>query len=323
MTSSPASASDDHRVDVLVVGGGAAGLSAATVLARSRRSVVVLDTGRPRNAPADGVHGFLGHDGVPPLELLARGRDELASYGGRVVSAEAVDARTSATTVEVDTADGTRWTARHLVVASGAVDVLPDVDGLSRHWGRGVVHCPYCHGWEVRDRRVVVLATGPTALHQVGLFAQLTADISVLEHQPGVLDDAARERLSRLGVPVHAGPATGVAECDGTLTGVETPSGVVRADAVAVTSFVEPRSAVLDALGLVPVDLEMAGTTVARHVEVDPTGRTAVPRVWAAGNVADPMSQVVLAAGAGMRVGAVVNAELVAEDQQARLDAGR
>ncbi|MGG5257111.1 NAD(P)/FAD-dependent oxidoreductase [Phycicoccus avicenniae] len=323
MTSSPAAPSTTPSpVDVLVVGGGAAGLSAATVLARSRRDVVVLDAGAPRNAPADGVHAYLGHDGVPPLELLSRGRAEVSSYGGRVVVGEAVGAHLDADRVVVTAADGSAWAARHLVVTSGAIDVLPDVPGLREQWGRGVVHCPYCHGWEVRDRRVVVLATSPAAVHQAGLFGQLTEHLTVLVHDPDALDGAARERLTALGVEVVDGPATALVECDGVLTGIETAAGVVRADAVAVASVVEARSAVLEALGVPTVDLEMFGRVAARHVEVDPMGRTSVPRVWAAGNVAEPMAQVVMAASAGVRVGAMVNAELVTEDQERRLAGG-
>ena len=157
-------------VDVVVVGGGGAGLSAATVLARSRRSVVVVDAGHPRNAPAAGVHAFLGHDGLPPGELLARGRAELASYGSVVVDGTVVDAvvPTGADRVSVTAADGTRWSARHLVVTTGVVDTLPDVPGLAEHWGTGVIHCPYCHGWEVRDQRVVVLATSTSLSVAIG-----------------------------------------------------------------------------------------------------------------------------------------------------------
>lgn len=307
------------EVDVVVVGGGPAGLSAATVLARSRRHVVVLDTGQPRNAPADGVHAFLGHDAVPPQELLARGRTELGGYGGGVVEVEAVGAVAHPDRVEVRGADGSTWVGRHVVVTTGAVDRLPDVPGLREQWGRGVIHCPYCHGWEVRDRHVVILATGAAAVHQAGLFGQLTDRLTVLVHDPSALDAAARERLGRLGVEVVDGPATGLVECEGVLHGVETPSGVVRAEAVVVASVVEARSQVLEALGVEVVDLEVFGSVAARHVEVDPMGRTSVPRVWAAGNVAEPMAQVVMVAASGTRVGAVVNAELVAEDQERRL----
>ncbi|MBM6405796.1 NAD(P)/FAD-dependent oxidoreductase [Phycicoccus sp. CSK15P-2] len=316
---SPDTAHSPTSVDVLVVGGGAAGLSAATLLARSCRDVVVLDSGSPRNAPADGVHAFLGHDGVPPTELLARGRAELESYGGRVVPGAARGARRTEDRVVVRDGTGTEWAARHVVLASGAVDRLPDVPGLHRHWGRTVVHCPYCHGWEVRDSRVVVLATTPMALHQTSLFGNLTDRLTVLAHDPALLDGAARDRLERLGVEVVDGPATGVVECDGVLSGIETARGVVQADAVAVQSFVEPQSALLEDLGLEPVDVEAGGTVVARQVPADPTGRTDVPRVWVAGNVAQAMTQVVAAAAAGTMTGAVVNADLVAEDEEARL----
>lgn len=309
------------QVDVLVVGGGPAGLSAATVLARSRRSVVVVDAGEPRNAAADGVHAFLGHDGLPPGELLARGRHELATYGGRVVAGTAVDAVApeGADRVTVTCADGSRWSARHLVVTSGAVDALPDVPGLAEQWGRAVVHCPYCHGWEVRDQRIVVLATSPAAMHQAGLFSQLTDALTVVVHDPQALSVDDRDRLQALGIEVVQGPVSRLVTSAGRLTGVEVPHGILDADAVVVASFVEATSPVLTAVGLEPADLEMMGRVVARSVPADGVGRTAVPRVWAAGNVTDPMAQVVMAAAAGTRTGAVVNAEMVMEDQARRL----
>ncbi|HSF97923.1 MAG TPA: NAD(P)/FAD-dependent oxidoreductase [Ornithinibacter sp.] len=317
----PSVATSPAEVDTLVVGGGPAGLSAATVLARSRRSVVVIDAGEPRNASADGVHAFLGHDGLPPGELLARGRDELATYGGRVVPGTAVDAVApqGGERVTVTCADGSQWSARHLVVTSGAIDGLPDVPGLAEHWGHGVVHCPYCHGWEVRDQRIVVLATSPAAMHQAGLFSQLTDALTVVEHAPDALSTNDRARLQALGIEVVRGPANRVVGSAGRLTGVEVPGRTVDADAVVVASFVEATSPVLTALGLEPADLEMTGRVVARSMPSDAVGRTTVPRVWAAGNVTDPMAQVVMAAAAGTRTGAMVNAELVMEDQARRL----
>jgi len=309
-------------VDVVIVGGGAAGLSAATVLARSRRSVVVVDAGHPRNAPADGVHAFLGHDGLPPGDLLARGRAELASYGGEVVEGTVVDAAVpaGADLVSVTAADGTTWSARHLVLTTGVVDTLPDVPGLAEHWGTGVIHCPYCHGWEVRDQRVVVLATSPAAMHQTGLFHQLTDALTVVLHDPQALSSDDVARLRALGIDVVEGPVSRVLGEAGTLRGVEVPGGTVTADAVVVASFVEPRSPLLTSLGLDLTDLEMMGRVMARSVAADPVGRTAVPRVWAAGNLTDPMSQVVMAAAAGVRTGAMVNAEMVTEDQARRLE---
>ncbi len=317
----PVSTVSPEDVDVLVAGGGAAGLSAATVLARSRRRVVVVDAGEPRNAPAEGVHAFLGHDGIPPAELLRRGRAEVAQYGGRLVDGTAVSAETVGGRLRVTLADGATWSARHLVVTTGAVDDLPDVLGLREHWGRGVIHCPYCHGWEVRDRRIVVLATGPAAVHQAQLFRQLTRDLTVVLHDPSALDAEQVARLRALGMPVVAGPAHRLVADGSRVTGVTVGDAVVPADAVVVASMVEARSALLASLDLEVTDIEMMGTVVARAVPADTMGRTAVPRVWVAGNVTDPMAQVVMAAAAGTRVGAVVNAELVTEDIERELAA--
>jgi thioredoxin reductase len=159
--------------DVVVVGGGAAGLSGALMLARARRSVVVLDAGAPRNAPAEGVHGLLARDGLPPAELLEHGRAEVRGYGGRVVAGEvAAVTRDPVGGFEVALVDGRALHARRVLVATGLVDELPAVPGLRDRWGRDVVHCPYCHGWEVRDQAIGVLATGPMSVHQALLFRQ-------------------------------------------------------------------------------------------------------------------------------------------------------
>src|SRR5215472_3052432 len=176
----------DENYDVVVVGGGAAGLSGAVALARSRRSVLVVDAGDPRNAPAGHVHNFLTRDGTPPAEIYAAGRGEVTRYGGRVC-----DARVTALS-----RDGGRFraeiggrtvAARRLLVATGLRDELPGVPGLAARWGNDVVHCPYCHGWEVRDKRIGVLATGPVAMHQVLLFRQLSPHVTLLRHTGPVL----------------------------------------------------------------------------------------------------------------------------------------
>ena len=147
----------DATVDVAVIGGGAAGLNGALMLARSRRTVVVIDGGTPRNAPAAAMHGFIGLDGTPPLDLLDKARRQVRSYGGMIVLGDVVSARPAEPGADGDLrftvalADARSITARRVLVATGLRDVLPDVPGLARHWGHSVVHCPYCHGWEVRD----------------------------------------------------------------------------------------------------------------------------------------------------------------------------
>src|SRR5688500_13575374 len=156
--------------DVIVIGGGAAGMSAALVLSRARRDVLVVDAGRPRNAPAAHMQGFLSRDGLPPTELLALGRVEVECYGGRIVSGRVVDIRfTQRGTLEVHLDDGSRQSARRVLVTTGLRDELPPVPGVQERFGRDVLHCPYCHGYEVRDRRLAVIGGAGGSLHQVQL----------------------------------------------------------------------------------------------------------------------------------------------------------
>lgn len=301
------------EVDVLVVGGGPAGLAAALTLGRSRRSTLVVDAGEPRNAPADGVHAFLTRDGTPPQELLALARAEVARYGVDVRDGRAVDASRVGDRWRVVMADGGAVLARRVLVTSGLVDRLPAVDGLRARWGRDVVHCPYCHGWEVRDRRIGVLATSPMALHQVGLFRQLSDDVVLLTHtRAGEPDDDRAAALAARSVEVVHGEVVGLEVVDDALAGVRLADGrQVAVEALAVQAGFDVASPLLAALGVPIADHPSGGGT---HVAADPAGRTTVPGVWAAGNVTDPMAQVVAVAAQGNTAGAVINADLVDED---------
>jgi thioredoxin reductase len=304
------------RYDVVVVGGGAAGLSGAVALARSRRSVLVVDAGQPRNAPADGVHNYLGREGAPPARLLADGRAELAGYGGQVVDGVVTSARREDDGVFRVSLDGGREvSARRLLVTTGLVDELPDVPGLAERWGRDVLHCPYCHGWEVRDQAIGILATGPNAMHQALLFRQLSDDVVFFRHTGPELSDEQAGQLAALGVPIVDGEVTGIQVTGDRLTGVRLTSGeVVARSALVVAPRFIARAGVLESLGLAAVGQEMGGHVVGSAVPADPTGATSVPGVWVAGNVSDMSAQVVVSAAAGMRAGAMINADLVAED---------
>ncbi|MGY1821891.1 NAD(P)/FAD-dependent oxidoreductase [Geodermatophilus sp. SYSU D00079] len=311
--------------DVVVIGGGAAGLSGAVALARSRRRVLVVDGGQPRNAPASGVHNYLGREGARPADLVADGRAELAGYGGEVVDGVVTAARREDDgTFRVALDGGREVSARRLLVATGLVDELPDLPGLAQRWGRDVLHCPYCHGWEVRDQAVGVLATGPNAVHQALLFRQLSEDVVFFRHTgPGLAPEQA-EQLAALDVRVVDGEVTGIEVTDDRLTGVRLVTGeVVPRSALVVAPRFTARAGVLESLGAPAVDQEMAGSVIGSVVPADPTGATAVPGVWVAGNVADLSAQVVVSAAAGLRAGAVINADLVAEDARAAVAARR
>ena len=207
-------------VEVVVVGGGAAGLSAAKILARSCRSVLVVDAGAPRNAPAEGVHNYLYAEGTSPQRLRETGRAEALAYDVEVVDGTATAATVLPQpepggprfTVGVRTVDGATRTvqARRLVLATGLVDVLPDVAGLRERWGRDVLHCPFCHGWEVRDQAIGVIGTNPMALHQVMLFRRLTEDVVYFQHTAPDPTEEQREQLAALGVEHVAGEVAAV-----------------------------------------------------------------------------------------------------------------
>jgi thioredoxin reductase len=305
--------------DVVVIGGGAAGLNGALQLARSRRSVLVVDAGQPRNRPAHAVHGLLGHDGLPPAQLLARGRDEVRGYGGEVVTGAVAAVRghlDSGFTVTL--ADGRAVRARRLLVTSGLVDELPDIPGLRERWGRDVVHCPYCHGWEVRDQAIGVLASGPRSVHQALLFRQLSDDV-IYFRRGTALDDAEAAQLAARGIRVVDGEVSALVIADDRLAGVRLADGsVIPRQAVAVGARMAARAGFLADLGLKPSE-HPSGMGV--HIPADPAGRTEVPGVWAAGNVTDLFAQVGASAAAGALAGAVINADLVEEETRRAVEA--
>ena len=301
-----------HECDVAVLGGGPAGLSGALTLARSRRSVVVIDAGEPRNGPAAAVHGFFTRDGTPPGELLSAGRAEVEAYGARLVDDRVVGVVAEGPDAFVLTlANGDTVSARRLLVATGLVDELPDVPGVRELWGDQVIHCPYCHGWEVRDQAIGVLASGPMATHQALLFSQLSDDVVLFPHtHPPSAEQ--RAELAARRVEVIDAEVAALEIDDGRLTGVRLANGeVVARQVVTVAPRFVARSELLDSLG---VDVVEQDTGIGTRVDADPTGRTNVPGVWVAGNVADLSAQVVVAAAAGMSAGAQINADLVAAD---------
>jgi thioredoxin reductase len=307
--------------DVVVVGGGAAGLNGALMLARSRRSVLVVDAGAPRNAPAAGVHGLLAREGMPPGELLERGRAEVRSYGGSVVEGEVVSAERDGDGFTVGLADGRTVGARRLLVTTGLVDELPDVPGLRERWGRDVLHCPYCHGWEVRDQAIGVLACGPMAVHQALLFRQLSADVVLFAHTQPAPSGEQAEQLAALGIRVVTGEVAGLEVADDRLVGVRLADGtVVERAAVTVQSRMVARAGFLAGLGLTPAPHPSG---MGEHLVADAAGRSSVPGVWLAGNVTDLAAQVGSAAAAGAFAGAQVNADLVAEDARRAVAAAR
>jgi thioredoxin reductase len=270
--------------DVIVIGGGPAGLSGAVALGRALRSVLVIDSGSPRNGPAEGIHNYLTRDGMPPAEFLAAGREDVRRYGGTILDGEVIAARGSQEggfTVEL--ADGTEHHAKRLLVTTGLKDQLPDIPGLAEQWGHTVLHCPYCHGYEVRGRSIGVIAINERASEQARLWKQWSPDVQIIP-----------------GDQIAAVEPKGVRLTDGTF---------VARDAVVIAARVAARASFLVTLGLQAAEHPSGAGT---HVpSVDPSGRSAVPGVWLAGNVTEPMAQVISSAAAGLQAGAMINFDLI------------
>ncbi|MFN8196353.1 MAG: NAD(P)/FAD-dependent oxidoreductase [Nocardioidaceae bacterium] len=299
--------------DVLVIGGGAAGLSAALVLTRARRRVAVVDAGHPRNEPAAHMQGFLGSDGLPPAELLARGRSEVEGYGGLLVPGVVAGVERlpssdgpGATRFAVFLEDGTSLRARRVLVTTGLRDEIPDVPGVRERWGRDLLHCPYCHGFEVRDEPLGVLGGSPEAVDHALIVRQWSPDVVFFPHT-AVLEPDQRDRLTARGIGIVDGPVSRLVVEDDLLTGVELASGeVVRRTAVFVRPRLVPHDGLLTGLG--------CATGAQGWVTTDVTGLTTVPGVWAAGNAVNPRAQVITAAGEGSAAAIAINNDLVEDD---------
>ncbi|RKT82240.1 Thioredoxin reductase [Saccharopolyspora antimicrobica] len=309
-TTSRAAKSAEH--DVVITGGGAAGLSAALVLGRARRRVAVVDGGQPRNALAEHMQGFLSRDGLPPSELLEIGCAEVAEYGVEFVDGQVVHIERGGNGFSVRLADGAVLSARRLVVATGLRDELPEIPGVAERWGRDLLHCPYCHGYEVRDRAIGVLGTGPAAVHQALLLRQWSDDV-VLFPQALALTDDEREQLAACGVHLIEGQVKQLVVADDRLRGIELIEGhVAPRDVAFVFPRMLPRDALLTELGC---EKDEKGWVV-----TDRTGCTSVPGVWAVGNVADPRALVITAAGMGAAAAFAINSDLLDEDVARAVD---
>ncbi|NJP89432.1 NAD(P)/FAD-dependent oxidoreductase [Nonomuraea sp. FMUSA5-5] len=303
--------SGELSYDVVIVGAGAAGLNAALLLGRARRKVAVIDAAEPRNAPAGHMHGFLSRDGLPPAELLELGRAEITRYGVRLIADRAENishqsAEDGGPAFTVRLAGGQVLGARRILVATGLRDELPDLPGARERWGKDVLHCPYCHGYEVRDQPLAVLGTHPGAVHQALLLRQWSDDVLFVRHTLDLTPED-RDRLECHGLRVIDGTIDRLAVEDGRLRGIELTDGRALPRAAA---FLVPR--------MVPQDELLTGLGCAKDdggwVVTDRTGRTSVPGVWAAGNVIDPRAQVVTAAGMGSAAAFAINGDLTEED---------
>jgi thioredoxin reductase len=295
--------------DVVVVGGGPAGLSAALMLGRCRRRVLLCDLGQPRNRRASALHGYLTRDGIPPPELNERGRAELPRYGVEVrqlgvTSAHPVDG----TSYRICLADGSHEDARFLLIATGVVDDVPGVKGFEECYGRSVFHCPYCDGWEWRDRRLAVFGRAAGGTHLALALKTWSKDVVLCTNGVRV-DKGRREQLARNGVTVHTEKIDRLEHSDGKLTAILFASGDrIPRDVVFFTTGQHPQSPLATTLGC---RLTHRGT-----VKTGSLCDTNVPRVFVAGDASRDAQFVVVAAAEGVKAAVAINQALQAEELQ-------
>lgn len=293
--------------DVVVIGAGVAGLNAALVLGRSRRKTLVLDGGPPRNSASPAAHGFLTRDGSTPLDLLRIGLTELRPYGTvEVETATATDVRRTLDAFEVTLDTGGRIAARRVLIATGVADLLPSIPGMAELWGTGVLHCPFCHGWEVRDRPLAVYGRGAEGFELARLLLGWTRDLVLLSDGPADLGAEHRARLDSWGVDV----------CEERVLRLE---GKGRLDQIVLADGAAVRRR---ALFIQPPQRARTGLAVQLGCEVLPggslrvgaDGQTTVQGVYAAGDAATSAQQLIVAAAAGARAAITIQKDLIAAD---------
>lgn len=295
--------------DVIIIGGGFAGTAAAITLARANRNIQLIDSGAPRNRFSDHAHGILGLDGVSPTELLERGHAEVKKFGGTITHAtvESLSRPSEQALWQVGLTDGTLLESRHVLVATGLTDKLPDVPGLSDLWGTRLFHCPYCHGHEVKGKKVALIggANPPFTIRISKLLSKWT---STLTFYPNGLEltDLDRTQLAGLGVKVVDAEVTQVQTDEATPTGVKVHSSA--GEDTYEACFTGPDFLPNDAL------LRDAGCESANGWVSVEHGQTSVSRLWAAGNVVSSPDQVSQAIGSGAAVGIAIDQRMLDED---------
>ncbi|AZU01794.1 NAD(P)/FAD-dependent oxidoreductase [Brevibacterium linens] len=314
-------------VDVAIIGGGAGGLAASIALARSLRSVVVIDAGQLRNSPSPHAHNVLGHEGIRPQDLVAKGRAEAAEYGVAFIDATVQQARTIDSDpnlaeeaprhrFELTTSAGVDVRARRIIIATGLSDELPDIPGLAEGWGDTVLHCPYCHGYEVRGQRIGVIGTTAMSYHQAMLFSQLSDHVSFIRHAAPAPDSEQAAMLETLGIEYIDSTVTEVARTDSdtvvSLTADESADGASARtfDALAVGAYARANAELFSQLG---GDVVAHPSGMGTYIPTQMAGQTDVPGVWAVGNSADVSAMVVASTASGVLAGAHINADLIME----------
>lgn len=301
-----------YEYDAIILGAGAAGLSAGLALGRARRSVLILDDDQPRNAASSVSYGFLTRDGTRPAELLHLGREQLVPYGVEVRPAHAVSVQPHLEGFQVKLASGSAIRARRLLFATGVRDLLPEIPGVQERWGKSIHQCPYCHGWEVRDKPVAVYQQGEYTFFRAGTIHQWAPDLLLLTDGPAQVTAEQRTQLQRLGIDIDERPLMRLEGLGATLERIVFDDG---ASVRRTSLFIGPRQ---EQRSMMPALIGCAKSEDGVYIRVDAQGQTSVPGIYAAGDMTGPLQQVVTAAASGLVAAAGLNHGLISPDGRDR-----
>lgn len=292
--------------DAVIAGGGAAGLSAALVLGRARRRVLVVDRGEPRNRPAQELHGYVSCDGMSPADFLSNARKQLAPYDSVELTEGLVDdIHPNGNGFSIVTGTGT-VSARSVILATGVYDVLPDVGGLRELWGKSVFTCPYCDGWEVRDRKLAAWGTTRSGVELARELYQWSRDLLVCSDLHTPLSDDERAWMRQCDVRVKETPIRRLVSENGALSHIEFEDGeTIERDALFLCVPLAQNSDLAEKLG--------CNLTIQGRIDVDNEYRTNVKKCYAAGDAVTHLHQIVFAAASGARAAISLNEDLMGE----------
>ncbi|MBZ4189459.1 NAD(P)/FAD-dependent oxidoreductase [Niabella beijingensis] len=298
---------ENRSFDVIIIGGSYAGLSAAMALGRSLKKVLILDSGTPCNATTPHSHNFLTQDGKPPAEIATRARQQVEQYPTVLFQTDpATAADSSGSRFRITTASGRHYEGRKLIFAAGIRDLLPAIKGVADCWGRSVIHCPYCHGYEYRDHKTGILANGAAALHLAALVRNLTGDLILLTNGTPEFTEEELQRLQQHGIPVRQTEIAELEHAEGQLQQVVFKDGSkIPLQALYARVPFEQQTPLAAALG--------CAFTEQGYIMVDATQKTTVPGIFACGDTASPMRSVANAVAGGNLAGAMANNDLSQE----------
>jgi thioredoxin reductase len=294
------------KYEVIIIGGSYAGLSAAMALGRSVRYVLIIDSGLPCNRFTPHSHNFLTQDGETPAAISAKAKAQVMAYPSvkfkESIVTEVVKRENG---FEVNTASGKTFTSKKIVIATGVTDIFPSIDGFAECWGKTVIHCPYCHGYEVRQKNTAILANGDGAMHYAALISQLTGNLSVYTNGPAAFESQQKEKLAKHNIAIIEGKVTRIHHDNGQVTGLELEDGKVQAvEAI----YARPEMKLQDFILKTGVAINDMG-----FVSVDEMQRTSVPGLYASGDCTTGQRAVAVAVASGMKAGAAINYELASE----------